>query len=139
MTIPEDHIRACPEHRVVVESSDDCPCCATGVEARPEAYDGEVKQTDIRWHIEPDTMKEVLRLMEPYLDDNDQGPMWVTVAELPKRQLPAGYTVQERWFNVIQYEWGSKVKTMVHESDAKETIETLRENGYETESEVDAD
>lgn len=133
MKIPKDHLRACPEHGVVAERGDDCPCCATGVEARPNAYDEGINQLDLRWQIEPDTMKELLRLMEPYLDDNDQGPIWVTVAELPKSELAAGYTEQERWFNVVQYRWGSRLKTQSRQSNAKETIETLRENGYGTE------
>lgn len=135
MTIPKDHLRACPEHGVVAERGDDCPCCSIGVEARPEAYDKPVGQLDLRWQVEPDTMKELLRLMEPYLDDNDQGPMWLTVAELPESELAAGYTKQERCFNVIQYQWGSFVKTVCRQSDAEDTIETLRENGYGEEAE----
>lgn len=135
MTIPKDHLRACPEHGVVAERVDDCPCCATGVEARPDAYDKGVDQLDLRWQIEPETMKELLRLMEPYLDDEGKGPMWVTVAELPKSELAAGYTEQERWINVVQYEWDPYLKTLSRQSNAEETIETLREHGYGTEVE----
>lgn len=133
MGIPTDHLRACPEHGVVAETSDECPCCETSVEARPDAYDSTVSQLDLRWQIEPDVLIELIRVMRPYLAEKDQGPMWVTVAELPETDLAAGYTVQEKWFNVLQYEWGSMQKTICQNEDAKETIATLRENGYEEE------
>lgn len=134
MTIPKQHLRACPKHRVVAERGDDCPCCITGIESRPDAYDNPISQLDLRWQVEPETMVELIPLMEEYLEDKNQGPMWVTVAELPKSELAAGYTKQERWFNILQYRWGSFVKTICRESEASETIETLRKNGYDKET-----
>jgi len=97
MSIPKQHLRACPDHGVVAEQGNDCPCCLTGIEARPNEYDSGVDQLDLRWQIEPETMAELLPLLEEYLEDRDEGPLWVSVAELPKRLLASGYTEQERW------------------------------------------
>lgn len=133
MTIPRDHLRACPDHRLVDDRDHACPACTTGVEARPDEFMEESRPPeplDLQWHIEGETMQELLPLMETYLDDRDQGPLWVSVAELPEDLLPAGYTRQERWFNVVRYRWGARVKTMMHDESARETIETLRDEGY---------
>lgn len=130
MSIPEGHLRSCHEHGVVSERGDDCPCCIHGIEARPDGFEDSVKPSKLRWQVEPETMLEVIPLMEEYLDDMDQGPMWVSVATVPKTHLPAGYTVQERWFNVLRYRWESWVKTLMIESNAQETIESLRDAGY---------
>lgn len=135
MTIPSDHLRACPEHRVVAERDAPCPCCVTDAEARPDAFmDGAehpVEQEDLRWHIEPDTMIELIPLVREYLDDRGAGPFYVSVAELGLDLLPVGYTEQERWFNVLMIDGSMTRKTLMQESEARETIENLRSNGYE--------
>ena len=128
--IPEDHLRSCPDHNVVSDRDEECPCCVTGVEARPEDVITDVKPIDLRWKIEPETMVEAIELIQEYLDDVGEGPLWIAVARLKRGYLPAGYTEQERWFNVLKYEFGSMEKTLVRQDNAEETIETLRENGY---------
>ena len=127
--IPRDHLRACHEHGVVAERNAPCPCCQTNIEARPGGFNGYTSSEDLRWHIEPDTMLELLPLVEEFVDDEGL-EAWVAVAELDKKQLPAGYTQQERWYNVVCISGTVSVKYLMHDSQARETIENLRDAGY---------
>lgn len=129
MTIPADHLRACPDHRLVAQHDEECPACATGIEARPDEFEENqqhpVKPLDLRWKIESDTMIELIPLITEYIEDQGADPPWVSVAELDETEMPAGYTRQERWFNVIRFASGATIKTIMTDEQARTTIENL--------------
>lgn len=134
MTIPSDHLRACPEHRLVSDRESPCPACETGVEARPDYFmeheDHPVDVRHLQWQIKTDSMPVLLSLMNEYLEDKGWEGPWVSVAELDKERMPAGWTEQERWFNVVQYETSTMLKTIMNETSASETVRALRDAGY---------
>lgn len=135
MTIPTDHLRACTDHHVVAPPLEGgCPACQTGVEAQPAAVRNEKFTTlDMRWAIEGETMVKLLPLLEHDAAEQGIGPVYVSVAEISLNDVrsAAGYTDQERWFNVAVAETGENTRTIVkHESDALEAIETIEEENH---------
>lgn len=132
--IPSNHLRACPEHGVVAPTgrsgSSRCPCCETDTEARPKAVSGEsFGQMDLRWQVEPDTMIELLPLLKQNAVDAD---VYVSVAEIPEEELAAGYTKQEKWFNVAVVEYSSTSRQIIrHDTQAQEAIGKIKSGvGY---------
>lgn len=127
--IPSEHLRACPDHRLVSEgdTDDPCPACETGVEARPEASeDINISQTDLRWQIEKETMLELLPLLQEEVAEAG-GELFVTVAELSQSSMPYGYTRQERWINVIVISRPfEKRRVLKQESEAEDVLERLK-------------
>jgi isoleucyl-tRNA synthetase len=74
--------------------------------------------------------------MKRYVEDRwpEEGELWVSV-ERCEGTLPAGYSEgQERWVNVIGYETDWQEKYITMEQAAKETIQSLVENGYGSDS-----
>lgn len=96
--IDADHLRSCREHRIVSEEW--CPVCATGAEAGG-TYDGSVNQQDRRWAPPEEKVRNYLPEIIESAEEAG-GSVTVSIAELSRRELPAGYTPQERWFNVIE-------------------------------------
>lgn len=134
--IPRDHLRACAEHGVVSPndtSGGDCPCCATGVEPRPNAVaDKKFNHMDLRWQINPGTMTDLLPLLVMDAERVGAGPVYVAVAEISVEQVrgAAGWTDQERWWNVAVVETGNGARKVIkHEEDAQEIIEEISETG----------
>lgn len=134
--ISKDHLRACSDHGVVAPrghedwTGERCPVCETDAEARPGAVsDVEFTDLDMRWQIEPDTMVDLLSALATDAERQDIGPVYVAVAEITERQVrnAAGYTVQERWFNVAVAETGNSTREIIkHNSDAMDAIETIQ-------------
>lgn len=129
--IPKDHLHACPEHGVIAHKHD-CPVCVTEAITDPKAVREEnFGQIDLRWQVEPDTMLDLLPLLIEDAERAGEGPVKVAVAQISKSELAAGYTEQERWFNVPVVEVGNNSQMVIrHNGDAQEVIETL-ENGGE--------
>lgn len=135
--IANSHLRACPEHGVIAPLREDldgkrhCPICETGAEARPDAAtDIQFNQTDLRWQINPDTLVELLDALEQDTNREGVGPYYVAVAELERSELAAGYTEQERWWNVVIAETGNTTREVFkHDSDAREAIEHINSGG----------
>ena len=125
------HLRACNEHRIVVHLDHECPACKHGIEARPDDVVTDVSKKDIVWQIEPDTFDKLVPLIQSYLEDRDEGPAYIRVMKADTEMLPMGYTRLERWMNVIEYEWGNMKKMITRQQQAVETIEALREEGYD--------
>lgn len=129
-----DHLRACEVHGTIgggAGGSGLCPACATDVDIEVRRDDVlRAKPLDLQWAVESETLVELIPLVLEYLEDRGEGPAWLAMAEVRKRMLPAGYTEQERWFNVLRYRFGSMDKTIMREENARETIETLRGEGY---------
>ncbi|RLM68588.1 hypothetical protein [Halorubrum sp. Atlit-26R] len=96
--IDANHLRACREHRVVSEEW--CPVCATDAEA-DGTYDGSVGHIDRRRAPPEDQLRDHLSEIVEAAQDVG-GRVTISVAELDKKELPAGYTPQERWFNVVE-------------------------------------
>lgn len=133
MTIPSDHLRACAEHGVVAPDYDGtrrCPVCETDVEARPDAVaDTEFIDTDMRLQVEPDTMAELLPLLAEDAGIQAIGPVYVAVAELSVSEVrnAAGWTEQERFFNVAVAELGHGEREIIaREGDARDAIDTIK-------------
>lgn len=136
--LPEfENLAVCDEHGVTMHAKDErraCPLCRVdiGVEVRREDDIGDqgLKAQEVRQRIEAETMAELLPLMQEYVEDRFDGELWVTVERFDGK-LPAGYTeAQERWVNVIGYRSGAMANYVVTAPAAKETIESLRDNGY---------
>lgn len=132
--MPSDHLRGCPEHGVVDKTEDGerwCPCCELGTESRPSAVsDVQFDGTDRRWNIGQDTMKGLLPALEKDAEREGVGPVYVAVAEITRNHLPAGYTPQERWWNVVVAETGNTSREVIkHVADAKEITEKIQGGG----------
>lgn len=136
MTIPDNHLRACPDHRLVSTTDHTCPACATGIEARPDAV-RTVSFTDL--HMRRNPTEEQLRELAPLLEeeaDRVDGAAYVAVAEASGGEEgggafmgnAAGYTMQERWFNVAVIEYGHSQREVFKDRiETEDAIETLRE------------
>lgn len=143
--IYRNHLRACHEHAVVRPEGDDgalCPVCETDAEARPGAVDDiEFSDLDLRWQIAPDTMVELLDALLEDAEREGVGPVYVAVAEISKQEVrhAAGYTDQERWWNVAVVETGTNSREVIRrQQDAREAIDAIREgDGYLEAAEVD--
>ena len=123
----------CHEHDIVLfddGKSSGCIACDCEIDARP---DHEIEQAlndaEFRNRISYSTAKELVPVMQAYLEDRDEGPIFVTHLSW-NRELPAGYTEQERFVPFISYQFGSMVKHITTESSAKQTIKDLRDEGY---------
>ncbi|MFC6770300.1 hypothetical protein ACFQDD_01960 [Halorubrum pallidum] len=121
--IDSKHLRSCTEHRVVSEGW--CPVCETDAEPVGE-YDGSVNQMDRR--MAPD--EEVVQDHLPGVVEAAEaagGSVAVAVAMLPVKRLPAGYTRQERWFNVFEIRdpAGRVAKTLKSRSELKNATEQI--------------
>lgn len=146
---PADNLNICPDHRLPMHSRQRkrmCPACELDmdVQIRHDAPlpanklgMGTLTQTDVRLRLDAETIVELLPLMEEYLDDTQgEANMWLSTEKF-EGKLPAGYSeAQERWVTVVGYTFGSREKAITQDSNAKETIETLRENGYGKEIEA---
>lgn len=120
--IPEDHLRACPEHQLVSDHEDPCPACEADVGARPrEGAPKTLTQEDLRWKMSTDEVLEAVQILE----DDCEGPVYVTVGEIPEDELAAGYTKQEVWFNVVvaREEQPFAICNVSELRDARETYE----------------
>lgn len=130
--IGTDHLLACGQHGVVKDHDAGCPCCEVGVEARPAALsDASFGEMDVRWQVEPETMHDLLRALQRDAVDQDLGPVYVAVGEVPEQTIRgmAGYTVQERWFNVAVTEVGpGSVDVVKREQDAQNAIATIADD-----------
>ncbi len=132
--IPSNHLRRCPDHGVVNITEDGdrwCPCCELDVEARPSAVtDVSFTGTDRRRNITRDLMADLLRALQQDAERADVGPVYVAVAETTKEDLPAGYTHQERWWNVAVVETGNTSREVFkYRDDAHEAIQHIRDGG----------
>lgn len=138
---PADNLNICSDHLLAMHSRENdhgrCPACILeeqghDVDAR---FDGDVpgrrvNQQEVRQRLDAETVVELLPLVEEYLDDTGNGPVYV-VPEKFEGGLPAGYSeAQERWVNVVVYEFGARRKAISAEPSARETIKTLRSEGY---------
>lgn len=134
-----ENLAVCTDHGIMMHAKDAdrrCPLCHLDVDVDvrrdAEIPGGSIKQQEIRQRIDAETMEELLPLMDEYLEDtSDDGyDLWVAVSGLDGT-LPAGYSeAQERWVNVVVYRFGAMKKCITLEQNARETIETLRGNGY---------
>lgn len=135
MTIPRDHLRACPDHRLVSTREHACPACATGIEARPDAVKNE-HFTDL--HMRQQPTEEQLHELAPLLEeeaDRVDGAAYIAVAEAAGGEEgggsfmgnAAGYTMQERWFNVAVIEYGNHQRKVLKDSgETEEALEHLK-------------
>lgn len=150
MTLPElGNLAVCNEHGVMTHSKNSahgvCPLCKLDVDVEVRREDeisgGKLSGQEIRRRLESEDIQELLPLMREYLDDrtdgDDEGDLWVTVVEVKDGQLPAGYSsTQERWANVIGYTLAGRKKFITQTDSLQETISSLRENGYGSETDV---
>lgn len=136
MTIPKNHLRACSEHRLVDDRDHTCPACVTGIEARPDAV-ADVHFTDLHMRQQPrdDQLHELAPLLEAEADRVEGGAAYIAVAEASGGDEgggafmgnAAGYTMQERWFNVAVIEYGhSQRETFMDTTSTGDAIETLK-------------
>lgn len=134
--IPEDNLRACSEHGVVKDNGY-CPSCELSVEARPSAVSGEsFGQVDLRWQIENDVMDELVSLLQRELEDQD---LFISVAEVGEGDLAAGYTRQEKWFNVVVIAYSTNSREIISRNqNAMEVIEDIKNGDYEVPEEEDS-
>lgn len=96
------------------------------MEARPEAFDGSLSATDLQWKVEGDTMLELVEAIQFDAQKHDDvGDPFIAVAELSKSRLPAGWTRQERWFNVLGYRCGHRIEWVTKDREAREAIEAV--------------
>lgn len=135
MTIPDDHLRACGEHGLVSHHDHKCPACATEIEARPNAVRNE-SFNDL--HMRRNPTESQLHDLTPMLEeeaDRVGGEAYIAVAEASGGHdgggaymgNAAGYTMQERWFNVAAIEYGNSQREVFKDRDQTEdAIETLR-------------
>lgn len=139
---PLDNLAVCDEHGIMAFASSEkreCPLCVLDgdYEVRREAGippdsmgRTSVSQQEVRQRLESEHLKELLPLMAEYLDDIDEGPMYLTVERFDG-DMPAGYSeAQERWINVVVYEFGCSEKALTASPSARDTIEALRNEGY---------
>jgi len=124
--IDADHLRSCRKHRIVSEEW--CPVCATDAEAGG-TYDGSVNQNDRRWVLSEERVRNYLpEIVEAAQEAG--GSVTISVAELSRRELPAGYTPQERWFNVVELRnAGDMVKEIIKSGSDLEDAAELIESG----------
>ena len=121
--IPQNHLRACQEHQVVLTDNGDCPVCNTNATARPTAYKDTPSHITLRWKIEDETLLSALnKLCENTSDEVD---IFVSTAEIPREKLPAGYTPQERWFNIVGYVIHNEPTFIKTQTEAKELLDSL--------------
>lgn len=134
MTIPSNNLRACPDHRLVADRDHACPACAGGSEPRPDAVSGhEFTTTDLREQIDSETLQRLMGLLEDEAERID-GEAYVAVAEVDSGtsagayiEGAAGYTEQERWFNVAVIEAWNRRRVIARNQTATNTIETLED------------
>lgn len=135
-----DHgnLAVCNEHGIMTHARDErraCPACKTDVDVEirweMEMPGQNIVQSEVRRRLECEDIVELLPLLEEYLvDRNDEATIWITVERFDG-DLPAGYSqAQERWLNVVGYEFGIRQKFITEAPNARETIETLRGEGY---------
>jgi hypothetical protein len=125
----------CGTHGVVFMLDDKnvrhCPCCELDVEGRPSEYKGgRIGDMEFRDRAEWSTTRDLVPLMRAYLADKKMGPMWISCVSWRWGPMPAGYNETERFINVISYQWGSMVKYIITDHDARRTVETLTKAGY---------
>lgn len=131
--IPSEHLRACPDHRLVHDREHACPGCTVGAIAKPDAVSDEhITDLHLRQQIESDTFERLMPLLEEEADRVD-GEAYVAVAEMDAGdsggafiEEAAGYTAQERWFNVAVIEYGKTQRDVIkRDHKAREAIEKL--------------
>jgi hypothetical protein len=133
---PNDDLVVCAEHllqRVPDGSSDRCPACHLDTDIAVRAthdVSGRMSETTLRNRIGWGTFVELVSLLGAYLDDRENGPLFLTSDAWPGDDLPAGYNEPERWVTLVGYEWGATYKYIESEQSAQETIESLRDAGY---------
>lgn len=139
---PLDNLAVCQDHGIMTFASNErreCALCALDgdYEVRREAGipgdsmgRSEVSQREVRQRLESEHLKELLPLMDEYLDDIGEGPMYLTV-ERYDGDMPAGYSEsQERWINAVVYTFGRVEKAITTAGNAAETIDALQNEGY---------
>lgn len=128
----------CDEHGIVlVEDSSGsinrCVTCELHVEPRLDTIpeNDTLTEPEFRNRLDWETTRELIPLMEAYLEDMfGESEIWVT--HIPwERQLPAGYTEQERFVLAVGYRFDHLNKWVLKKSNAQKTIQTLREEGYD--------
>lgn len=134
-----DNLAVCPDHEIMTHARDEKRLCALCVldsdidVRRDDNMAGKsVIQQEVRQRLEAETLVELLPLMDEYVTDAFDGDVWMTVERF-EGKLPAGYSeAQERWINVVGYTTSNMKKYITTDPNARETIETLKENGYST-------
>lgn len=132
--IAKDHLRACREHGVVADRGV-CPVCEIdGIEARPEAFSSRTfMDLDLRWQISHEVMMEGLPKLRDEAKELGHGAVFVAVGEVSVKTVrnAAGYTDQERWFNVIGVEIKhDSDRCIKRDSDVRDIIETI-DDGFQ--------
>lgn len=129
----------CADHGIVLVSDESdgrkrkCPCCLLDLEPNldrtPE--NTHLTESEFRGRMEWETLESLVPLSREYLDDvtDHETEMWATHIPLD-RSLPAGYTEQERFVFLLGYRFQLRHKYVLTETEAEETIQTLREKGY---------
>lgn len=130
-------LACCDEHGVTFTENADgrlnyCAACHhdLDVDVDREVAGPPLKDAEFRNRLTQEELEELVPVMEEYLDDSqDEVNMWLTHSKWD-RDLPAGYSEQERFIPVIGYQFGAREKYILDAKNAKDTIETLKENGY---------
>lgn len=128
----------CDEHDLVQLPEPDgshlimCPACEfPDVEVRLDTEIGDhLSHHEFTDRLEWETVTELVPLMQEYLEDREQGPLWFTHFPWEDDAMPAGYTEQERFVFAMGYKWEGMAKHLIRQSNAVETAQTLREEGY---------
>jgi hypothetical protein len=140
--IPKDNLRACREHEVVAPHETGCPVCQTDAEAAPKAAsDRSFGDTDLRRRIEPQTLIDAIPRLIEDAERAGEGPVQVAVGEVSMETVrgAAGYTDQERWFNVIVIQVGNvSQQTLVREEQVEEALAAIEAGEGFVESPPDA-
>lgn len=135
MTIPSNHLRACPDHRLVDAKDHRCPACVTDIDARPDAVSDEsFAPIHMRRRADDDLLHELAPLLEAEAERVD-GEAYIAVGEVSGGEdgggafmgNAAGYTMQERWINVAVIEYGNSQRAVYKDSpQVEDALETLR-------------
>jgi hypothetical protein len=140
--IPKNHLRACHEHEVVAPNGAGCPVCQTDAEAAPTAAsDNSFGDIDLRRRIEPQTLIDAIPRLIEDAERAGEGPVQVAVGEVSMETVrnAAGYTDQERWFNVIVVQVGNvSQQTLVRQEQVEEALAAIESGEGFVESPPDA-
>jgi len=108
-----------------------CAACETSadvrLDTRPE--NPSLTHNEFTGRVTADAVRALVPTVAEYLDDRGEGPVFVSHVPFAGT-LPAGYSEQEQFILAVGYEWGTVIKWILTGSMARETIETLTDNGY---------
>lgn len=137
VTPPADNLNICRDHLIPLTADSGnrrCPACHLDeVTVEPEReVPGSATSREVRNRLSAEDVEDLYPLMREYVyDDDTPGKELALVPFKFGGTMPAGYSeAQERWLVAIVYKWGIREKAITKSSNANETAQTLREEGY---------